>query len=182
MLIEFNRLYYQCLKYLIIIEQIKIKYKFRKDFDFQSWIIDLKDWSKLYKEHEELSIIRKMKDQFTNMVLAADNLISLVDNFLKQRDEFTNKLDPYKDESLNYSPKTGSTHEELHGLLGEFRELWQECENSIPEIGKGRPTNTHNKRCVNLLVMMFLNGSELEPSCYRSNIKKGNIWVAFMNL
>ena len=138
MQIELSKLYHQYLKYLISIEQIKTKYKFRKDFEIPAWVIDLKSWSKLYKEHEELSIVREMKDQFTNMVSAADNLISLIDNFLKKRNEFSTKIDPYKDAALNHSPMTGLTHEELNEFLGEFRGLWQENSDSISEIRIGR--------------------------------------------
>lgn len=167
LIIELYSLYYQYLEYLASIDQIKIKFHFRKDFDFDDWndwLRGMKSWSDLYKEHEDLNIIRKMEDQFKKMVSTASDLVGLIDNFLKHRDEFSRKINPFKDEALYHSPKTGLTHEELHNFLGEFKSLWKNSLDSLPEIGKGRPSNTHNKRCVNLLVMMFINGSELKPS------------------
>lgn len=168
-MIKLYRLYYQYLEYLILpirIEQIKSTYEFREGFVFDGWFRDIKTWSEQYREHEDLASVRKMKNQFMNLVTTADSFTDLLANFSKQREELSRQLDPFQDEALYHSPKTGLTHEELQNIVMEFKGLWQNCLDSLPVVKGGRPSDTHNKRCVNLLLMMFNDGSELEPSCY----------------
>jgi hypothetical protein len=90
LIIEFYRLYYQYLEYLSSIEQIKTKFKFRNDFsfdDWHDWLREIKSWSDLYKEYEDLTIAREMKSQFKDLVSAADKLIGLLDTFRRKKDE-----------------------------------------------------------------------------------------------
>lgn len=96
-----------------------------------------------------------------------------------RRDDFSKYLDPFQDEILRYSPKLQLAHEELQEILMDFKVNWQKSLESLPPIGKGRPSETHNKRCVNLLVMMFMDGSKLEPQCYRNDHKKGQYYGCF---
>ncbi|MDX1902281.1 MAG: hypothetical protein SFW66_09850 [Gammaproteobacteria bacterium] len=172
MTIKLNQFFYGYLENLILsimIKQIKDKYDFKVNFDFYGWLRDLKNWSDLYNEHEDrLTVIREMKAHFTNLINVTTALTDLVANFSKQRDDFSKYLDPFADEALYYSPKLGLTHEEFQDILMDFKANWQKSLKSLPPIGKGRPSETHNESCVNLLVKMFMDGSKLKPRCYRN--------------
>lgn len=181
MIIKLNQFFYEYLGNLmlsIMIKQIKDKYDFKEDFNFYGWLRDLKSWSELYNEHEGLTVIREMKAQFTNLITASDALRDLVTSFLMRRDDFSKYL-PFQDEALRYSPKLGLTPEEFQDILVDFKVTWQTSLESLPAIGNGRPRETHNRRCVNLLVMMFRDGSQLEPQCYRNEYQKGQYHGCF---
>lgn len=88
LIIELYRLHYKYLEYLASIEQIKTKFKFKNDFgfgDWHDWLREIKSWSDLYKEHEDLTIVREMKSQFDGLVSAVDSLRGLLDVFLNHR-------------------------------------------------------------------------------------------------
>jgi hypothetical protein len=163
----------------VMIEQLKEKYRFKEDCDFYAWLRDLKNWSESYNEHEDLTVIREMEAQFTNIITASNALNDLITNFLRRREDFSKYLDPFQDEILSHSPKLELTHEELQEILMDFKVNWQKTLESLPPIGKGRPSKTHNQRFVNLLVMMFMDGSQLEPQCYRNEHQKGQYHGCF---
>lgn len=97
--IKLNQFFYRYLENLIlpiIIKQIKNTYDFKEGFDFYGWLRDLRSWSELYKEHENLAVIREMKAHFTNLVDASSAITDLVTNFLRRRDDFSKHLDPLR--------------------------------------------------------------------------------------
>lgn len=182
MIIKVNQFFYGYLGNLmlpIMIKQIKDKYHFKEDFDFCGWLRDVKSWSESYNEHENLTVIREMEAQFTNIITASNALNDLITNFLIRRDDFSKYLDPFQDKILSHSPKLELTHEELQEILMDFKVNWQKTLESLPPIGTGRPSKKHNKRFVNLLLMMFIDGSKSTPKCYRDDHKKGQYHGCF---
>jgi len=184
MIIKLKQFYYghlESLTLFIMIKQIKDKYDFKENFDFYGWLRDLKNWSESINEHEDLAIIREMKAHFTNLSTTSYALRNLITNFLTRRDEFSKHPKFFQDEILRHSPKLGLAHEELQEILMDFQVIWQESLKSLPRIDKNRPSKTHNKRFVNLLVMMFRDGSRLEPQCYRNDHQNGQYHGCFYN-
>lgn len=121
------------------IDQIKAKY-FADDFDCHEWLVQIQKWMEGIREHEDLNKFRERKKILLSMYKKISNMLS---NFESD--------DPLLEPTINYQ-------------MALEKEL-----NAIPAIKSKRPCSTYTKRLVSLLIMMYRDGSLIEPSCYRNS-------------
>lgn len=121
------------------IDQIKAKY-FADDFDCYEWLVQIQQWMGGIRGHEDLNKFRERKKILLSM---HKKITTMLINF--ESDD--SLLEP----TINYQ------------MILE-KEL-----NALPAIKSKRPSNTYTKRLVSLLIMMYRDGSLIEPSCYRNS-------------
>lgn len=171
MMIEAYQLFYRYIEYLTLsamIKQIRVTYCFRADFDFYVWLRDIKSWLKLIEEKEDLLIIGEAKDLIKKVSTSLSKSANLLKTFLERRDDFLGRFDPFQSENLLFSKKEKLSYEELLEICLDASATLMNYSDSLPAAEKGRPLNTYNKRCVNFLLMMFMDGTNLKPTCYRN--------------
>ncbi|MCE0723993.1 hypothetical protein [Legionella resiliens] len=183
MMIEAYQLFYRYIKYLTLsqmIEQIRVKYQFRDDFDFYYCLRDIKIWMKLIKDKEDITVTseaKKLTKEVSTLLYKAANKL---ETLLARRDDFLGCLDPFKTEDLLYSKKQKLSYEELIENCSDASATLRNCSDSLPATRKGRPLNTYCMRCVNLLIEMFMGGSDLELICYKNDERYSGNFYHFM--
>lgn len=120
------------------IDQIKAKY-FADDFDCHEWLVQIQQWMERIREHEDLNKFRERKKILLSMHKKITNMLINCESD-----------DPLLEPTINYQ-------------MALEKEL-----NALPAIKSKRPSNTYTKRLVSLIIMMYRDGSSIEPSCYRN--------------
>lgn len=148
-------------------EQIKNKYGFRDDFNFQIWLKQFNIWAVGYKEYDDKNeLVKKRREALNDRITAAIELKNLL-----------NECDTVHDAILMESKK-GVDHDAMKVILDDFIKCWQSNERSLPK-KLGRPDKIYHEGCVNLLISMYKDGCHTAPQCNRNTYKVAQYYGDF---
>jgi len=140
-------------------EQIKNKYGFRDDYNFQIWLKQFNIWALGYKEYDDKNeLVKKRREAFNARITAAIELKNLL-----------NECDMVHDAILMESKK-GVDHDAMKVILDDFIKCWQSNERSLLQ-KPGRPDKIYHEGCVHLLISMYKDGCHTAPQCNRNTYK-----------